>query len=312
MAMDIVSRIENDLGLSRGVVQRLYYSSSSLYSYVQIGNRYISIPSPELKLTQTWISDFVQDNTEALPDYVTAYEAGSCILNNARIHAQNNHLLTLDIKHFFNSCTIDKVARVFSNLRYTGSGQKYTLTDDAVDLLSRLSCHHDSLAVGSPSSPFLANRLFLPVDREIVAELPEGVSYSRYSDDISISSNTRLETDALVEMVSDKLAAHGFSLNESKIHVSGAGSRRRVTGVYLTPEGSCSIGSERKKRIKRELYQFLVHRVGNPSQLMGLLNFCRQIEPNYYNELLAKYASYGAARLYGGVIPALTHYSGDA
>ena len=39
-------------------------------------------------------------------------------------------------------------------------------------------------------------------------------------------------------------------------------------------------------------------------RVLGHLSFCRQVEPDYYNALLAKYASYGKAVSYGGVMPA--------
>lgn len=307
MAKNIALSIEHDLGLPQDTIQNILLDTARLYSYVRIGSRFISIPSSELKLIQTWIAEFVQQNTEALPHYVTAYEVGSSILANAKIHAKYRHTLSLDIKHFFQSCSMSEVTLVFSGLRYKNlDGQMSTLTNEEAYLLARLSCYQDHLAVGSPSSPFLANRAFLPVDKEIISLLPDGAVYSRYSDDICISSNSRLDVKALVKAIDDKLAANGFSLNEKKIHIAGTGSKRKVTGVYLGPDGLCSIGVERKKRIKNELYQLLVHNRGNPNRIMGLLNFCRQIEPDYYNDLLAKYANYGIARECGGVISALS------
>lgn len=40
-------------------------------------------------------------------------------------------------------------------------------------------------------------------------------------------------------------------------------------------------------------------------RVLGHLSFCKQVEPDYCNALLAKYASYGKAVSSGGVMPAL-------
>ena len=40
-------------------------------------------------------------------------------------------------------------------------------------------------------------------------------------------------------------------------------------------------------------------------RVLGHLSFCKQVEPEYCNALLAKYASYGKAVSSGGVMPAL-------
>ena len=40
-------------------------------------------------------------------------------------------------------------------------------------------------------------------------------------------------------------------------------------------------------------------------RVLGHLSFCKQVEPDFCNALLAKYASYGKAVSCGGVMPAL-------
>lgn len=270
--------------------------------------RVISVPDPSLQLVQEWIADFVRENTSELPSYVAAYETGRSIVQNALIHASHRHLLTLDIHHFFPSCTREMVVvKVFSGMsaRDGETGQRHQLGADDVDLLASLSCYKGALAVGSPCSPFIANRIMLPVDGEIIAALPDGYAYSRYSDDISISSDSRINTDLITQIVEKILSDHGFSLNRSKTHCRGTGDARRVTGVFLTSDGSLSIGRDRKKELCRQLYALLKKQEGSPSRVLGMLFFCKQVEPEYFNTLVAKYATYGLANDYGGVIPAL-------
>lgn len=69
-----------------------------------------------------------------------------------------------------------------------------------------------------------------------------------------------------------------------------------MTGVFICPDGSLSIGSKRKRAIKSNLYNFLVHNEGKPSHILGLIYFAIQVEPEWAANLLIKYANYGKAQ----------------
>lgn len=306
--MPILTNIAVDLGMSERTIRSIADRASSLYTPQVIGNgRIISVPRPELQLIQTWMADFIRTNTEPTPPFVTAYETGCSIVANARLHAAHRHLLTADIEHFFPSCSKEMVRPLFAAMvaRTDERGQRRRLTEEDADLLTALACRNGRLPVGSPASPFIANRIMVPIDREIIAALPEGYAYSRYSDDISISADERIDRVAATKLVDDVLARHGFALNRKKLHCGGTGSARRVTGIYLTQDGSLSIGRERKNELRRQLYLLLSRREGYAARILGLLYFCKQVEPDYFNTLLAKYATCGLAQDAGGVIPAL-------
>lgn len=311
--MSVRAMIEHDLGLEAGYLQELAARSSSLYSNVIVRGRTISAPSIELKLVQTWIGEFVRSEVGDLPRYVTAYESGRSIANNALLHSHDAHLLLLDIHHFFPSCSASLVEEFFAGMSYVDEtlGRRSSMAPADAALFARLSCFNDGLAVGSPSSPFLANRVMLPIDERIIAALPSGCVYSRYSDDICISSGERIDEGVVVPLVRGILEPYGFRLNDDKTRCYGRGDSRCITGVFVTPEGNLSLGPARKRDLRRRLYRVLMGRdAGEVDVLEGHMNFCRQVDPDYLNRLLAKYSSYGSAMRYGGVMPALRAIAG--
>lgn len=59
-----------------------------------------------------------------------------------------------------------------------------------------------------------------------------------------------------------------------------------------------------------DLYRFLIHDEESARRILGLLDFCRSVEPSYVTQLLIKYESHGeAANSPGGVIAALREVS---
>lgn len=307
--MYIVKAIAEDLGLSVPYVSALVSRVSSLYYSFFINERLICAPKAELRLVQTWVADFIRIEDGALPPYVTAYEDGSSIVKNAAEHAHNSHMLNLDIKGFFCSCSTHKVLEVFKALHVTERKGflQGRLTDDDAAFLTKLSCLNGSLPMGAPSSPFIANRIMVPIDDRLKSAMPEGYTYTRYSDDICISSSQRIEIDSLVPEIERILGETGFKLNRKKIRFGGKGDKRKVTGIYITSDGRLSIGKERKRQIQSDLYRVLMRPCQrlDAYKVWGELNFCKQVSPEYFNSLVAKYSSYGMAVECGGVIPAL-------
>lgn len=307
--MSIADRICFDLGMTNLQLLDLASSTTDKYHCFLAGGRKIVAPQPDLKLVQCWISDYINSEFDVDLPYATAYEKGSNVCRNVKLHATNSHFLLLDICHFFESCTQQMVGNLFlgGTYRSTNAESRLRLTADDVDLLVALSCYRGSLATGSPCSPFIANRIMAPFDHEIAAGLGERFVYSRYSDDICISSSEWINSAEISTFVGCRLRQKGFDLNNDKTCCFGRGRLHKITGIYLDCDGVLRLGPQRKAELKGSLYHVLMcecdcecaHRV------LGHLSFCKQVEPDYCNALLAKYASYGKAVSSGGVMPAL-------
>lgn len=307
--MSIADRICFDLGMTNRQLLDLASSTTDKYHCFSAGGRKIVAPQPDLKLVQCWISDYINTEFDIDLPYATAYEKGSSVCHNAKLHANSSHFLLLDICHFFESCTQKMVRNLFSGGVYqsTNAASRLRLTADDVDLLVALSCYRGSLATGSPCSPFIANRIMASFDHEIAAGLGEKFVYSRYSDDICISSTEWINSAEISTFVGSRLRQKSFDLNSDKTRCFGRGHLRKITGIYLDCDGVLRLGPQRKAELKRLLYQALMRECdrNHAHRVLGHLSFCRQVEPDYYNALLAKYASYGKAVSCGGVMPAL-------
>ena len=307
--MSIADRICFDLGMTNRQLLDPASSTTDKYHCFSAGGRKIVAPQPDLKLVQCWISDYINTEFDIDLPYATAYEKGSSVCHNAKLHANSSHFLLLDICHFFESCTQKMVRNLFSGGVYqsTNAASRLRLTADDVDLLVALSCYRGSLATGSPCSPFIANRIMASFDHEIAAGLGEKFVYSRYSDDICISSTEWINSAEISTFVGSRLRQKSFDLNSDKTRCFGRGHLRKITGIYLDCDGVLRLGPQRKAELKRLLYQALMRECdrNHAHRVLGHLSFCRQVEPDYYNALLAKYASYGKAVSCGGVMPAL-------
>lgn len=115
--------------------------------------------------------------------------------------------------------------------------------------------------------------------------------YSRYADDIYISSNKFISKDVMNHLRLE-LNKIDFKINYCKTKFYSSKYRRKVTGLILTDDSQLSIGMERRVKIKKMLYNKLVHGIGNPEQILGYLSFLKDIEPNTYNNLIIKYSQY--------------------
>ena len=253
--MSIADRICFDLGMTNRQLLDLASSTTDKYHCFSAGGRKIVAPRPDLKLVQCWISDYINTEFDIDLPYATAYEKGSSVCRNAGLHAKSGHFLLLDICHFFESCTQKMVRNLFSGgvYRSTNAESRSRLTADDVDLLVALSCYRGSLATGSPCSPFIANRIMASFDHEISARLGDRFVYSRYSDDICISSTEWINSAEISAIVDDRLKQKGFDLNKDKTRCFGRGHLRKITGIYLDHDGVLRLGPQRKAGLKRSL-----------------------------------------------------------
>ena len=212
------------------------------------GVREISSPRNMLKALQTVIARMLRDIYEP-SSAVTGFVPGRSVANNASKHVRKNYVYNSDLKDFFPS--IDR-KRVASALRRS----PFCFGREAASLLSGICCAHADLArsgndkkpedyfpmepatlpQGAPSSPILSNIVCIRLDRRLagLARRYE-VTYSRYADDITFSSNHNVfrEGYSFLKEFRKIIADEGFSLNESKLRLQEKGQRQEVTGLIV-------------------------------------------------------------------------------
>jgi RNA-directed DNA polymerase len=282
-------------------LQRIYRSAPYRYKVYSVlkrsgaGRRVIAQPARELKVIQTWIT---REELSGLPVHVsaTAYKHGSSIKKNAAIHVKNNYILKMDFFNFFPSITPSDLA-VHIDLNMPG---KYLKNE--VDFISRVlfwyphGNHRLQLCVGGPGSPFISNTVMFDFDKEVSdACIEMGISYTRYADDMTFSTNESgvlTNVKVLVGRLLSEVKYPRLRLNEDKTIWTSKKHHRSVTGLVLSSQGHLSLGRARKRHIRSMIHRFSMGRLETQEckQLRGLLAFAKDVEPSFITSLINKYS----------------------
>ncbi|WP_218417905.1 reverse transcriptase family protein [Alteromonas lipotrueae] len=117
------------------------------------------------------------------PDYILAGRLGRSYLDNANKHKSSAMILSEDITRFFDSIKQEYVEQIFKYF--------FHFPPDVAKTLSQLCTLDGYLVQGSPLSGDIANLIFNEKEPNVVKLAAElGLKYSRYYDDIYVSSLT--------------------------------------------------------------------------------------------------------------------------
>jgi len=293
--MNITSKISADLKLDIEYINRIVSRSRYYYKDYRIpkkhtGYRNISQPNPELKTLQYWV---VQNILSKLPvsSSASAYQKGSSIKKHAYIHNKSKFLLHADISSFFPSIHPNHLEGILRDNKDIFDTLSLDL-EESIDEINKICFKSDSLSIGAVSSPIISNIIMYSFDTKMMDYCnTHSLTYSRYADDIYISSEKYLSTDIL-QYLTDELEKQGFRINRSKTRFYSPKYRRQVTGLIITNNNQISIGTNRKKQIKKMIYDKLVHKIGDSDQILGYLSFLKDVEPHTYNNMIIKYSKY--------------------
>lgn len=204
--------------------------------------------------------------------YAKAYVRRRTLVDNASPHVGKRYLLKLDISDFFGSIRFEQVyAAVFHSKHFSRQVGM---------LLTTLCCYKGVLPQGAPTSPALSNLVMRNFDDNIGQWCESrGISYTRYSDDMTFSSNEPLYP--VYQKVKAMLQESGFRLNEKKTHFVTNASRQSVTG--LTVNEKVAVSREYKRRVRQQVYyalKFMDISIEEKHRLIGKIHFILQIEPD--------------------------------
>lgn len=284
------------------------------YRYFKIpkrsgGLRQICAPTDELKAAQTELAAIFQNSFGVL--YHTsafAYIKKRCTIDFVKRHQNNESkwLLKLDFSNFFGSSTPEFVMSMLSNIWPFSGIVSRTGGRDALALALSICFLDNGLPQGSTISPLLSNIMMIPIDHQIsngLRDFSDGkrdlhMVYTRYADDIAISSKVDFDKDVVIAYVKSVLSMFSapFSLNDEKTkYVSSAGSNWML-GVMLNKDNQITIGHKNKERFKAMLFTYLNdRRSGSPWELSdvqalaGKISYYRMVEPEAINKIIESY-----------------------
>lgn len=295
--MTISSDVASIVGISSSSCRRIAASAEKRYKIFYIPKRTIgeyrqvAQPSREVKAVQRAIVTVLAPQ---LPVHAvaTAYKAGSSILDNANRHKEAKFITKLDFLNFFPS--IDAAA-IAHHLR---SFLPDMVDSDVSFILSACLWRHDgphSLCIGAPSSPLLSNSVMFEFDSRIDAYAKiHGAVYTRYSDDITLSSpqaNVLSGVEEFIRATCNDMVRPHLVINERKRVAVGRGAAMRVTGLTLSNQGAVTVGRARKRGVRAGINRYLKEgaTLEEQQRLKGELAFVLSIEPDFRSILLATY-----------------------
>ena len=274
--MDLSQVIADDLKLDRYYIENVISKADFSYRDYLIpkksgGVRAVAQPSPELKTLQYWVSYNIL-NKLPVSKAAFAYKRGDSIKKHAEFHRQSKHLLHTDISSFFPSIHLSHLKTIVE--KHTKIIYDLQLDfEDAIEQIGKICFREDSLCIGAVSSPIISNIIMNPIDLEIMEYCESnGLLYSRYADDIYISSDAYIDSSVLT-FINSVLQKYSFEINKDKTRFYSSKYKRKITGLILTNDSKISIGLKRRNQIKTMIYKKLVHHEGDSNQILGYLSF---------------------------------------
>lgn len=262
------------VGLEYQYVCNMAYASNQFYRHFSIPKsngkpREIDEPLPDLKYVQSWILKNILEKCQ-ISDYAKAYLKGRTLKHNAKFHKAQKVVVTMDIKDFFPSISINDVITIFEKMGYF---------HDVACFLGYLCCLNYSLPQGAPTSPYISNLRMINLDNDISQYTSQSkIRYTRYADDLTFSGD--FNPHILIKDISDLVFMDGFTINPQKTRVARCNARQEVTGIIVNSH--MQISKEKRKLIRQQVYY--IKKFGLESHLTHI----NEIRANYLNHLLGQ------------------------
>src|SRR5690606_10720415 len=198
--------------------------------------RIIDAPNNKLSLFQKKLNEEIL-NIYKPKKSVHAFCKKRSIKSNAQRHRKAKFLLSIDLKDFFHTITVNRVKGTFK-------AHPFYFNDEISSVFARLCCFNSRLPQGSPSSPILSNLVCRSLDTEL-SEICSQLKcqYTRYADDITISTkmkkfpvffgdynNHRYDLSASFSRIFSK---NNLYINKDKTRFQGQDERQVVTGLTV-------------------------------------------------------------------------------
>jgi len=211
------------------------------------GEREICAPNEPLKTLQRRLANVLYACVDAIEaEKQTAsishgFRRKHSIITNARRHKRRRFVLNLDLRDFFPAFNFGRVRGFFMN------DSRFQFHEKVATLIAQIACHENTLPQGSPCSPIIADLIANILDARLVRLAKEHkVTYSRYADDITFSTNQKSFPDALAkpaagegsdwilsEPLTKAIENAGFAVNSDKTRMQFRDSRQLVTGLTV-------------------------------------------------------------------------------
>lgn len=259
----------NPIGSISALAKTLKITESELNELIELSNTYYFPNTPIPKSDGTFRQTYRVDNKlkKVLSSivknifhhvYFPQYLQGSIkdsesprdYIINASIHSNKKIVIKEDIKNFFPSIKSSHVEKTWRRL--------FRFPADVASALTKLTTYNNEIPQGAPTSSYIANVIFWDTEPNIVSELAKKqITYSRYIDDITISSEiyiTKSEKTEIIKIIYGMFLKKGIKPNRKKHLIMKANEKMSVHGLNVNRKQPTLSKTERQK-IRAAVYE---------------------------------------------------------
>ncbi len=258
-----------------------------------------TITKPDGSVRQTWDAyeplKKIQRNIRrnildhvVYPAYLTGSLKGCDYKINASLHAGSTIVINEDITRFFPSTSVSIVQNIWRHF--------FCFDKEVAECLTKLTTRKGELPQGAITSSFLANLAFWKDEPALQASLrTRGIIYSRYVDDIAVSSVKFLDNPTkknVIASIYGMLFRHGYQPKRTKHEIKTSGERMEVTRLSVNSKPGLS--SARQSQIRSAVHHleqaFLRGEIiefdkGSYAQTLGQVHLLARFHPGKAKKL---------------------------
>lgn len=183
------------------------------------------------------------------PDYLHGSIRGRDYFTNAKLHANKKILICEDVKKFFPTVRAEKVFDVWRGF--------FNFSEPIATLLTQLTTKDGAIPQGAITSSYLANLIFWRNEPLLQAKFAaNGITYSRYVDDICMSTVWYLSKDEqsdVIAQVYGLLRKEGLSAGRGKHQVFTA--TKPMIATKLVVNRKPSLPTKKRSAVRAEVFQ---------------------------------------------------------
>lgn len=231
------------------------------------GTRKIIAPITPVKFIQSNLNEILQ-KIFIPKNSVHGFTLGKSIKSNATAHLKKRIVVNIDLKDFFPTINFGRVRGLF--LAYP-----FNFNEVVATALAQICCYKNTLPQGAPTSPIISNFICRRLDNEITKLLSQKrCTYTRYADDITISTNLKSLPTDIATIVDDKLRLgesviqiiknNGFQINASKTRYAYKNNRQEVTGLIVNK--TVNVNRKYVRHVRAMLHSWEKYGITNAAQ----------------------------------------------
>lgn len=264
------------------------------------GMRRIDAPNEALSTALRELRDILEKDFGML--YHTsafAYVKNRSCVDAVKKHQRNksNWFLKLDFSNFFGSSTPEFVLRMLCESAPCSLLAESPRGKRALEKALDLCFLNGGLPQGTPISPTLTNIMMIPIDHRLFNTLQHHrVIYTRYADDLLISSVQRFDPDKMTDFIRKTLREFGapFTIKDEKTRYGSRKGSNWNLGVMLNQDNNITVGHMKKKHLKAALCNLIMDwqngkrwPAEDAQSLGGTISWYRSVEPAYIDYVIA-------------------------